>query len=222
MDKNHITSIEKQKNRSRYNIYIDDQFAFAIHEDILVKFRLSKGQEIDPEDILNVLKAEERHRAEQYALRYINFRPRTSQEVYEYLHKKGFEEADCQAIISMCMEKGYINDQWYASQWIEERKRLKPRGRHMLRQELVHRGINDETVDEVLQGQLSNEDEKQMIMDLIYKKYKGQLFPTLFDMKKKMIPYLQRKGFPLDIVISTVYEVQNEFVDEKDQDEYEY
>lgn len=221
MDKNRITSIEKQKHRSRYNIYIDEEFAFAIHEDILIKFRLAKGNQIDPEAVSEVLRAEEKHRAEQYALRYISFRPRTSQEVYEYLQKKGFEEEDCLSIISTCTEKGYINDQWYASQWIEERKRLKPRGRHLLRQELTQRGIKDEMVDEALEEQFSDEEEKQIVIQLIRKKCKNRIYPTIFDMKKKIIPYLQRKGFPLNVILTAIPEVKDEYVGSDLEDEFE-
>lgn len=223
MDKNQITSIEKQKNPARYNIYIDEVFAFSIHEDILIKFRLSKGKVINSQDIQDVLRAEEKHRAEQYALRFISYRPRTTHEVYEYLQKKGFEEGDCLAIISRCIEKGYINDQWYASQWIEERKRLKPRGRHLLRQELMQRGIKDDLIDEALAEQLSIEEEKRMVIHLINKKYNGRLFPTLSDMKKKIIPYLQRKGFPLNVIFSSILEVKDEYLgDVLEDEEYEY
>lgn len=222
MDQHHITSIERQKNRPRYNIYINEEFAFAIHEDILIKFRLAKGKEMDPKDVTDILRAEEKHRAEQYALRYISFRPRTSHEVFEYLQKKGFEEDDCRVIISSCAEKGYINDQAYASMWIEERKRLKPRGRHLLRQELSQRGIKDEMVDEALAEQLSSEEEKQIIIQLIQKKYEGQFFSTLFDMKKKIIPYLQRKGFPLNVILSALHEVKDKYVGDSFEDEHDY
>ena len=43
-----ITSIEKQKkSRFRYNIFLNEQFAFSVHEDMLVKHRLLKGQYIN-------------------------------------------------------------------------------------------------------------------------------------------------------------------------------
>ena len=36
--------VEKQKQgRYRYNIFLNEEFAFSVHEDILVKHRLIKG-----------------------------------------------------------------------------------------------------------------------------------------------------------------------------------
>lgn len=42
-----ITKITSQKQKGRYNIFIDEQFAFGVTESVLIKFRLAKGLEID-------------------------------------------------------------------------------------------------------------------------------------------------------------------------------
>ncbi|MEW9667709.1 RecX family transcriptional regulator [Ammoniphilus sp. 3BR4] len=209
-----ITSIEQQKkNRSRYNVYVNDEFAFAVHEDILVKYRLMKGREIDSAEMKEVLLAEERHRATQYAMRFLSFRPRTSAEVKEYLQKKGFLSEDIDSAITFLLEKNYLDDQTYALQWVEERKRLKPRGRYLLRMELMQRGIEDNIADQAIQGHLSGREEKEMVIQWIEKKCKGVKYPNLYEMKKKLVPFLQRKGFPLEVIMEGIHAVGDRYME---------
>lgn len=208
-----ISSIERQKNRPRYNIYINEEYAFAVHEDILLKFQIRKGKEIDETDIREVLVAEERHRAEQLALRYLGYRPRTATQIRDYLKEKGFEAKEIEAVIHSFIEKEYINDENYAKQWVDERKRLRPRGRHLLKQELIQRGVEEDLIEEVLSQHLSDQDEKFLIHQLIQKKWKPHSFPNGYEVKKKMVPFLQRKGFSLHIVLSVVQTVEEEYIE---------
>ncbi|RKD24297.1 hypothetical protein BEP19_07820 [Ammoniphilus oxalaticus] len=199
-----ISSIQRQKNRPRYNIYMNEEYAFAIHEDILVKFSLAKGMELDDGAMLDLLKAEERHRAEQYALRYLGYRARTASQLRDYLAKKGFESEDCEAVIESFQEKNYIDDEDYARRWVEERKRMRPRGRYLLKQELSQRGIAKDLIDTVVVSHVSDEDEQEMIVELIDKKWRNKTFPNLYEAKKKIIPYLQRKGFSMGPISAAV------------------
>jgi regulatory protein len=208
-----ITLIEQQKrNHQRYNIYINNDYSFAVHQDILVKYRLMKGMSIDREFVEEILLAEERNRAEQYALRYLGFRPRTKQEMITYLTAKGFDAKDCQDVVDQLLKRGYLNDELYAEQWISERKRLKPRGRYLLKQELLHKGIEEPVVEDVSARTLSDSEEKEMILLLIEKKFSNHKFANSYAMKKKIIPYLQRKGFPLDTILSVIYSIQRQYI----------
>lgn len=211
-----ITSIEQQKkNRSRYNIYINGEYSFAVHEDILVKYRLIKGREMDPEEMKEVLEAEERNKAMQYGLRYLSFRPRTITEVRDYLIKKGFMKEDVEQVIDSFIEKKYLDDQTYAKQWVEERKRLKPRGRYLMKAELTQRGVGDDEANLAIE-QLSSQEEKEMIERWIEKKITGKKFDNLYDLKRKLVPFLQRKGFPLDTIQEVVHRVGPDYVKSED------
>ena len=43
-----ITKITTQTKRTdRYNIFIDEKYSFSVDEDVLLKFQLKKGKEID-------------------------------------------------------------------------------------------------------------------------------------------------------------------------------
>ena len=46
-----ITDIKLQKNKKRFNIFVDNKFRFALAAETLVKAGLKIGQEITEEDI---------------------------------------------------------------------------------------------------------------------------------------------------------------------------
>ena len=47
-----ITKIGRQKNnQERYNIYLNDEYAFAVDESTLIKFGLMKGKTLEQFDI---------------------------------------------------------------------------------------------------------------------------------------------------------------------------
>ncbi|MBP1931566.1 regulatory protein [Ammoniphilus resinae] len=207
-----ITSITVQKNNTkRYNIYVNGEYAFAVHEDILVKYQLLKGKELNPEEMREILAAEELNRAEQYALRYLSHRPRTAKEMFEYIIAKGFQTAQSDTTVKKLIDKGYINDEAFAEQWIEERMRLRPRGRYLLFQELTSRGIDEGIVEQKLSQILNQEDEIAMIEQLIQKKFRGHTFESEWEMKKKIIPFLQRKGFSLNHSLSAISKIKKEY-----------
>ena len=58
-----ITKIEVQKkNKHRYSVYINDSFEFGINEEVLLKYGLEVGSEIDEYFIENILKVKNKVR----------------------------------------------------------------------------------------------------------------------------------------------------------------
>lgn len=195
-----ITRLERQKrNKQRINVYINEEYAFALHEDVLIKYRLTKGAELDETDMRELLEAEERSRAEQYALRHIGFRPRTTEEVRQYLLGKGFPNEVAAEIIARFVKRKYLDDRLYARQWIEERMRLKPRGSRLLRQELQHKGVDSRLIEEAL-NELDRDEEYEACLACARKKCAHRTFTSYTEMRDKTGPFLQRKGFSLETI----------------------
>lgn len=207
-----ITSIEKQKHHaSRFNIYLDGEYAFSVHEDVLVKYRLLKGREIDGDEMKEILQQEEENRAQQYALKYLSYRPRTRQELIQHLLHKGFTEGICRQAADWCSEHGYIDDERYAYQWVEERMRLRPRGRFLLKQELLQRGIPSLYVERAVR-QIPIDSEEEAAFHLVEKKYIRQTFQEVDRDVEKVVKkagaFLQRKGFTSDVIRRTLHRLR--------------
>jgi regulatory protein len=210
-----ITRLERQKkNKHRINVYLNEEYAFAIHEDVLIKYRLNKGRELDDAEMREVLEAEEKNRAVQYGLRYISHRPRTAEEVRLYLLSKGFPQAAADDAVSGFIERRYIDDREYARQWVEERLRLKPRGRLMLRQELQARGVHADDIEAAL-ADIKQDDEEEACLEIARKKYGGKHFESFREMRNKVGTFLQRKGFSHEIIKKTIEKLKKESMDNK-------
>jgi regulatory protein len=200
MKSGQITAVHQDhKQKQRYHIDIEHEYAFSVHEDILIKYNLFKGTQIDESFFHEVLVAEEKHRAYLAALRYLGMRPRTRSQVRGYLLDKGFSEQIAAEVCKRCVEQGYLDDQAYARQWVEERQRLKPRSSYMLRMELLQKGLDRETVEEAVSA-VSREDELEAARALIEKKLRrleGRVSP---EEEKKLLSMLMRKGFSHSVV----------------------
>jgi regulatory protein len=195
-----ITGVHQdQKQKQRYHIYVEDTFAFSVHEDILVKYNLFKGTEIDEAFYLEIVLAEEKHKAYLTALRYLGFRPRTSKQLHTYLVEKGFTTQIAEEVCQRCKEQKYLDDQAFARQWVDERLRLKPRSSYMLRMELQQRGVDRGTVDEAVSA-VSREDELEAARALVEKKVRRLQGPPNPDEERRLLSMLMRKGFSQGII----------------------
>lgn len=146
-----ITSVEKnRKNKDRLSVYIDGRFSFTISEEDYISLNLYEQSEISEEtleyikDTLNVREARAK------AVRYLSLKLRTEKEVREKLLNEGYDPDCTTKVIDELKAIGYINNKLYAQKYLYDRSKLKPASRRMMRLELLSRGIEEETADEVL------------------------------------------------------------------------
>lgn len=86
--KQKITSITAQKRPGRFNVFLDGNYAFSVSEEVLVKFQLSKGKELDSADLEEIFKADDLSKALNKALDYLSYSLRTEKETRQKLAKK--------------------------------------------------------------------------------------------------------------------------------------
>lgn len=103
------------------------------------------------------------------------------------------------AVIARLHELNYLNDLQYAERWVEERSRLKPRGKRLLTQELRLKGISPETIDQVWEGdrgRLFIEDEVRLAEQVAQKK-RGQMEGKYEgrELKNRLFRHLASRGF---------------------------
>lgn len=77
-----ITKITRQKNnKERYNIYLNEEFAFSVDESTLIKFGLTKGKLLDSFEIDEIAYEDEIAKAFNRALSYLSYQMRSEYEV---------------------------------------------------------------------------------------------------------------------------------------------
>ncbi|GAB6932168.1 RecX family transcriptional regulator [Calditerricola satsumensis] len=189
-----ITAVEPQPGRpKRYNVYVDGELAFSVHEDVVVRLRLVKGRRLDPAACQAVLAEEEENRVLQRALRFLAVRARAEAEVRAYLLRCGYAAERIDAVLGRLREAGWLDDAAFARQWVEARRVSRPRGRRLLRQELLQRGVAAETVDAALAA-WTEEDEREAAYALARRRLPRYRTPTGLD-AAKLYRFLIGKGF---------------------------
>ena len=87
-----ITKIEVQKrNKDRVNVYIDNNYAFSVNNELVYKEGLKVNLEVDEEKILSIAKEENKLKCKETALRIIERSYKTEKEMEERLIEKGYD-----------------------------------------------------------------------------------------------------------------------------------
>lgn len=90
-------------------------------------------------------------RAKEAAYRLLSVRDRSTAELEDRLLSKGFDPLIVEETISRLTEVGLLNDRKFARSWVLQRTKYSARGKNILRQELRHKGINEEIISAVLE-----------------------------------------------------------------------
>jgi regulatory protein len=126
------------------------------------------------------------------ALKYLDRRAHTYQELFRKLKLKGFDKEVIAEVLDELKEKKYIDDLQFARTFLENLIRYKTFGYYGLVVKLRQRGIEEGAIKELLDELLSLENETE-IAERLLRKYRN------LD-KKKTAQILARKGFRTEVV----------------------
>jgi len=206
---NQLTDLRYQKNnKTRVNVYLDGNFAFGLDSEIASKLKI--GQTLNLEFIASLKDEDILKVAYRKAIEFIAYRQRTEYEVTQKLLSGNYSEQVINNVINKLKECHLVDDENYASQWIENRSATKPRSRRQLSYELKKKGISSEIIDRAME---MAEDEKLLAYNAAIKK--AHRFKELdwINFKKKLTAHLLYRGFTygtIDPVISKVWQEVHE------------
>ena len=156
-------------------------------------------------------KDQELEKAFWVALRYLNYCPRGKLEVEKKLTIANFPKAVIKKVIKKLEAIDYINDLRLAQAWVSDRNKIRPKGKRVLRAELLKKGIADEIIERVL-ADIDLEAELELVKKLVAKKFQPDLYPDALRFqkaRKKTIDFLLRRGFSFDTIKEAMKEVTN-------------
>ncbi len=199
--------VQGKKNPNRVNLYLDDEFAFALSIDEVARHNLKKGLEISPDLIEQLKSADQDEYLYSKILNFLSYRPRTVKEVRDRLWKYELRESAKQdVIIARLQSHGYLDDRAFAEWFISSRNSHRPRSKRYLSAELKAKGIAEDIIQAV-SGSIS--DESATIYHLLEKKLglPHRLEPAE---KQKIVGYLARQGFAWDKITEVVKNWESE------------
>lgn len=182
-----------------------NEYALTVHEDTLVSMRLLKGKRLSPAEWSQLRREEALEEAYRAALAIVERKARTSREVAEALKRKGYAPDAISGCLQRMQDRRLLDDAAYARRFAEQRTTGQRKGRHLVRQELMQRGISKEEADRAI-GELDDRLEIEAANALARKKW-PQLKGEPRERRMKLKAFLMRRGFPGDIVRAAVQHV---------------
>ena len=208
-----ITKIEAQKKKGRYNIYLNDAFAFGVDEATVVKYALFKGTELTKVQIKEIQQDDCIQQAYQKALHFLNFKLRSTKEVYEKLEKLEFDDDIINEVLGKLHEQNFINDTFYAESYLNQAKFVTFKGPKSIVFDLQKKGISDKVIQTVLEG-YSLKEQLENAIQIAQAYLKGQKRVTTKVAKQKVKVFVMQKGYSKEIAEEVVpflsFEAQNE------------
>lgn len=185
-----ITKICVQSNNAdRCNVYLDDQFAFALSAETVYVKRLKKGQELSESEILELTLDGEKSKALSKATDYVCRYSKTKKQVKDYLVGKGYSNNVVFYVLERLEKYGYIDDKSFSKRFIEANG--KNCGKKMLYYKLMQKGVKKSDIDEVFND--FDGDLRENAVELAYKYVKHKEFNS--QTITKLYRYLGGRGF---------------------------
>jgi regulatory protein len=192
-----ITGIKQLKRRqSRFSVYVDGKYAFAIGDLDLSAQGFTVGKEVSQGEINHWKEQGGQSRAFDLALGYVGVRARSVKEIQGYLEKKEVGEELAQDVLERLEELGLADDVAFAQGWVEARQKSRPRSRRLLDQELTAKGVPKDVISSVLEADFDRASELASAMAVISKKRRLPQYRSL----EKLIAYMLRQGYPYEVV----------------------
>ena len=195
-----ITDIQIQaKRKDRVSVFLNGEFAFGLHQDVLLKSGIAKGDLLTEREIEEICDLEERRSAKEKAMRLLAHRARSRKELNDRLFRAGFSENHIEWTLGELDRLNLINDAEFAKMFARDRMLSKPMGEFLLRQELRHKGILDPDIELAIQEAYKEQSESQYARKLAVKQKKKQMKLNPEKAQQRVADFLQRRGFHWDI-----------------------
>ncbi len=189
-----ITALEPQaRHANRFNLYIEDRFVVGLSA--LVAARLRVGQTLTDAELAAIEHQEAIEQAHEKALRFLEPRPRSTNEVRQHLLKKKLSKEAIDEAIARLSESGLLDDAAFARYWVENREEFRPRAGRALRFELKRKGLADSDINEAI-GEV-DENESAYRAGLARAKRWSDLEHREF--REKLGAFLVRRGFSYEV-----------------------
>ncbi len=199
-----ITRIKYTKNKL-FAIYIDEEYAFSVDENILFSYKLKEGMEL-AQGQREALAHDAQMLMARLKMLQLLTNSKTRLEVEQRLRAEKFEEEVVQACTDWAEEYGYLNDEEYARLYVQEKMNLRGWGALRIRQELHRKGVANEWIAQALEEMGAQEEEN---LAALARQWLEQLDWQDSKQVDKCKQKLYRRGYSYDSINRVVREEIN-------------
>lgn len=209
------------RDQTRVNVFVNGRFDFSLDVAQVVDFGLKVGQRLNNKKLQELRQASEFGKLYQRTLEWLLTRPHSMRETRDYLKRRKlkriqlnrvrareekrplpeFDDAILEAVFERLLQRGYLDDQKFASYYAENRSVKKGISQKRLRAELMKKGVDNDTIANILEQ--GKREDRTEIRKAIAKKRKRYT-------NDKLLAYLIRQGFDYQLAKSEITDQENE------------
>jgi regulatory protein len=203
-----ITDLRRQKGSgSRVGIHLDGSFAFSVDREVAEGAGLRQGSALTEADISLLTGRDEAVRCHSYALRLLERRARTTEEMRRRLKQRGISAGPVEECIGRLTDARLLDDAAYARAFVEERIRNRPAGRVRLLRELLRRGISREIGEAAIANSFTGTELEQELARRALAKFSVRRGESPGARRRRAAGFLARRGFSASTVRAVLDEV---------------
>ena len=197
---------------NKFLVYVNDETEGVIFtEDGIVNNRIIKGNSFYEKDWQKIVKSLDEELLVDKVLKYIDYKPRTKQEVINYLEEHNATPDNVNNIIEKLISIKYIDDDRYAKIFIEEEIN-RQKGPNAIKHVLLTKGIEEDVILKYLSG-YSNEFFYENALDMGRKTLKTVIGLPLSKQKEAVQSRLYRMGYDVSIITKVLNVVEYSLLD---------
>lgn len=140
--------------------------------------------------------------AKNYALRRLSAQSLPSPTLFKALKERCVSEATIERLLHDLQGWGYLKDEEWAASFVRVQLSKKV-GLRTIAQKLAMKGLSQHQIEEALQHQSSDTQQKEAIVQLMTTRYR-KYDPQDFKQKQKLIAALARRGFDFSLILECV------------------
>jgi len=217
MKKFKIVELKPQvRDKSRRTIILDNGNVFGISEDVLLSKDLHVGKILSESDLEDLQDKEDYSKVMNSALHLLEYRMRSTGELFRRLLQKGYEKKDVESVLERLKQMEYLNDEKFAIAFARDKVKNRFIGPIVLKQELFQHHLTPDLISNVIEKIYLEISVNDLIVKLIKKKT-----PKSGELTKKDYTRIQnslvRKGFTWDQIRDQLNTLKNKV---SDNDEY--
>ena len=202
-----ISALVKGPGRAKtIKLFLDGRFAFSLKEELVLRERLEVGMGLSELRIASLQENNRYQKCLDTALRLLNYRPRSEQEINLRLQQRGYGENDILAVLANLKELGLVDDASFARFWADNRQTFNPRSRRMTETELKQKGVPAE----IIERELSAIDDSENAYRAAFKYVRNLHTADYPGFRRRLGEYLRRRGFGYDVINATITRLWSE------------
>ena len=211
-----ITKYKKSTN-GRYIVSLEDDSKLSLYEETILEFNLLLTKNID--DIEEITNFNMQYEAYYLALKSINSRFKSEDEVRKMLKNKEYNSEIIEFVIDKLIKQGYLNDQLFAKLFINNQIVTTSRGPLRIKKDLLDKGVSNSIIDEEL-VEFNEDIQLEKIDKFINKSIKSNHSRGGVILKSKIFNDLKTLGYDSSVINKIINDY--DYSDNKDLYKKEY